>query len=239
MKKYLHQPDQAFLALLQRNHILLLGILTFTALWPTCAISIDSNIVIDEKPRTVTNEITQALTLTPDIANGEKIYSMCGQCHMANGWGKKDGSFPVIAGQHRNVLIKQLEDIQNKNRDNPTMFPFSDPDEIGGIQGVSDVTAYIATLPPDPTPAIGSGKELAKGKSLYQSRCAVCHGDKGQGNNDTFFPRLKGQHHAYLLRQSKWIRDGYRKNANEAMLLQVKTMTDDDLDAVADYLSRL
>ena len=69
--------------------------------------------------------------------------------------------------------------------------------------------------------------------------CAVCHGDKGQGNNDTFFPRLQGQHHAYLLRQSQWIRDGFRKNSNEAMLQQVKTMTDEELDAVADYLSRL
>lgn len=239
MKKYLRQSDSPFRAIRLHSHIIMFGILTFTALWPTCAISINTNIESGQISQVVTNEITLALTLAPDIANGKKIYKMCGQCHMADGWGKKDGSFPVIAGQHRNVLIKQLEDIQNKNRDNPTMFPFSNPDEIGGLQGVSDVTTYITTLPSNPTPGVGSGKSLANGKSLYQSRCAVCHGDKGQGNNDTFFPRLQGQHHAYLLRQSQWIRDGFRKNSNEAMLQQVKTMTDEELDAVADYLSRL
>jgi len=229
MKKYSRQSDSPFRSIRQHSHILMFSILTFTALWPTCAISTNPNIESDQISQAVTNKITLALTLAPNIANGKKIYTMC----------KKDGSFPVIAGQHRNVLIKQLEDIQNKNRDNPTMFPFSNPDEIGGLQGVSDVTAFITTLPSNPTPGVGSGKSLANGKSLYQSRCAVCHGDKGQGNNDTFFPRLQGQHHAYLLRQSQWIRDGYRKNSNEAMLQQVKTMTDEELDAVADYLSRL
>ena len=50
---------------------------------------------------------------------------------------------------------------------------------------------------------------------------------------------MKGQHHAYLLRQLKWVRDGYRKNANEVMVTEVKALSDAELDAVADYLSRL
>jgi cytochrome c553 len=222
-------------------------ILSLTLFWPTCAISINSNIDSPEsKPvettenkSEITNDITKALVLKPDLDNGKKIYVMCGQCHMDTGWGKKDGSFPVIAGQHRNVLIKQLEDIQKKNRDNPTMFPFSNPAEIGGLQGVSDVTAYIATLEGNPDPGVGSGKNLERGEKLYQQRCAQCHGDNGQGNNATFFPRLQGQHHAYLLRQLQWIRDGYRKNSNEAMLQQIESLNDEELDAISDYLSRL
>ena len=211
------------------------AILTSSLLWTTCAISTNTNI---EEPDE-SNDITKALHLKPDLTNGEKIYRMCGQCHMKTGWGKEDGSFPVIAGQHRNVLVKQLEDIQNKNRDNPTMYPFSNPDEIGGLQGVSDVTAYIATLKSPQKPGVGSGKNLTMGETLYKQRCVACHGDKGQGNNDAFIPRVQGQHQAYLLRQLKWIRDGYRKNSDDAMLFQVKTMTDEELDAVADYLSRL
>lgn len=215
----------------QSSHRRLLTlILALTGFIPLCAISTNTNI---EK------EITQALELTPDIKNGEKIYPLCASCHMKNGWGKIDGSFPVIAGQHRKVLIKQLADIRSKNRDNPTMYPFTDPGSIGGMQGISDVTAYIASMEKDPEPGVGDGKNLDIGKSIYQKHCIQCHGDNGQGNNDAFFPSLKGQHHAYLQRQLQWIRDGYRKNANEAMVLEVKALTDAELDAVADYLSRL
>ena len=70
-------------------------ILALIGLMPTCAIS-------------TPEEIRQAHELAPDIENGKKIYRLCANCHMNNGWGKNDGSFPVIAGQHRNVLIKQL-----------------------------------------------------------------------------------------------------------------------------------
>ena len=158
---------------------------------------------------------------------------------MKDGWGKKDGSFPVIAGQHRNVLIKQMADIRSKNRDNPTMFPFTDPNEIGGLQGISDVTAYIESMQRAPDPGVGDGKNIELGKTIYSKQCIHCHGDKAEGNNEAFFPGLNGQHHAYLLRQLMWIRDGYRKNANEAMVKEVKALSDEELDAVADYLSRL
>jgi len=186
-----------------------------------------------------TDEINQMLALTPDIENGRKIYPLCASCHMASGWGKKDGSFPVIAGQLPHVLIKQMADIRARNRENPTMYPFTDPDSIGGIQAMVDVIAYISSLVENPNPGIGDGRLLEIGEVLYQQRCMQCHGDSGQGNNDSFYPRLKGQHFAYILRQIKWIRAGYRKNVNLAMVTEVKQLSDNEMIAVADYLSRL
>ena len=176
---------------------------------------------------------------TASIERGKEIYPLCASCHLDNGWGKEDGSFPVIAGQHRNVLIKQLDDIRARNRENPTMFPFSDPKTIGGHQAVEDVALYISTMKPDPRPGRGDGSQLKLGKQIYQQRCQQCHGKQAEGSNEAYFPRLKGQHHAYLVRQLKWIRDGYRKNSNPGMLEQVKDLSDSDFDAVADYLSRL
>ena len=184
-------------------------------------------------------EINQSLHLTPDIEKGKANYALCANCHMQNGWGKKDGSFPVIAGQHRNVLIKQLADIRSKNRDNPTMYPFTDPGSIGGPQGIADVTAYISYMKSDPEPGTGPGDNLTVGKTIYQKHCAQCHGNRALGNNSAFFPRLKGQHYAYLLRQLRWIRDGYRKNSNPLMVNEVKALSDEELAAIADYLSRL
>ena len=214
-----------------KNSLLVPHILALIWFIPVCAIS-SANELAD-------NEIRQAIALTPDIENGKKIYPLCASCHMQNGWGKTDGSFPVIAGQHRDVLIKQLEDIRLKNRNNPTMYPFTDPVTIGGLQGIADVTAYIATMPVDRDPGTGNGQDLARGKQLYQLHCAQCHGENGQGNNESFFPKLKGQHYAYLLRQLKWIANGYRKNTNPVMVARVKAMSDSELSSIADYLSRL
>ena len=38
--------------------------------------------------------------------------------------------------------------------------------------------------------------------------CASCHGDKGQGTNDDYFPRLAGKPAGYLYNQLVAFRDG-------------------------------
>jgi len=185
------------------------------------------------------DEATEAMKLTPNIENGKKTYELCATCHADNGWGKEDGSFPVIAGQHRSVIIKQLADIRARNRENPTMYPFSGDDVIGGPQGLEDVAEYISQLPKAMVVGQGDGTKLAKGEKLYLEKCVACHGDKGQGNAASFFPRIQGQHYAYTLRQLQWIRDGRRKNANLAMLVLIKDLDDDTLASIADYVSRI
>lgn len=183
-------------------------------------------------------EIEQALSLKANVSNGAKVYELCATCHLETGLGKKDGSFPVIAGQHASVLIKQLADIQARNRANPTMFPFSDTKTIGGIQAVADVTAYISQLKTDGNNGKGDGKDLKKGNQLYQTQCSACHGKRGEGNSEAFFPKLQGQHYSYLARQIRWIRDGFRKNGNAGMVEIVKNYSDEDMNAVADAISR-
>ncbi len=179
-----------------------------------------------------------ALMLTPDLKNGKHSYRLCASCHLENGLGKSNGSFPVIASQHRSVIIKQLKDIQKKYRQNPTMYPFSDPQTIGGVQAIADVAAYIESMPSDKNNGVGSGDNLVSGKELYLNNCIACHGNSGQGDGEKVFPRIKDQHYEYILRQLKWIRDGYRTNSNPGMLALIKNMSDQDLVNLADYVSR-
>ena len=188
------------------------------------------------------DEAADAIKLSPNIKNGEKIYEICATCHEKSGWGKIDGSFPVIAGQHRSVIIKQLIDIRSRNRENPTMYPFSGDDIIGGAQGLADVAAYVSQLPK--TQEIGKGSDLKpaalkKGRKLYKEKCVACHGAKGEGNAENLYPRIQGQHYAYLLRQLKWIRDGRRKNANPAMFALIKDLDDKTLSLIANYVSHI
>ncbi|MEE9492113.1 MAG: c-type cytochrome [Gammaproteobacteria bacterium] len=185
------------------------------------------------------SELLQAIALKGDPVAGEAVYGLCASCHEASGWGEKDGSVPVIAGQHPKVILKQLADIRSRNRENPVMYPFTDPETIGGAQSIADVTAYIATLPRNPQPSVGDGKQLAVGEEIYRQQCVACHGEYGEGNNDAFFPHIQGQHYGYLYRQLIWFRNGLRKNANPVMLEKVRDMMDNEISAVADYVSRL
>ena len=188
-------------------------------------------------------EKDMAITLTPDLENGIEVYEVCSACHLPEGWGGKDGTFPMLAGQHRAVLIKQLADIRALNRDNPTMYPFALPESIGDEQALADVTAYIATLPMNPDNGKGEWAEgtpeYAAGKKLFIDNCIECHGDNGEGIADKFYPKIQGQHYNYMLRQFEWIRDGKRRNANPDMVKQISEFSDKDMKMVINYVSRV
>jgi cytochrome c553 len=188
-------------------------------------------------------ERDEALHLKPNLENGMDVFEVCSACHLTEGWGTKDGTFPQLAGQRRHVLIKQLADIREGNRDNPTMYPFALPESIGDAQALADVVAYIEKLPMNPDNGKGQWEkgtpEFAQGKKLFEDNCVKCHGDQGQGNEEKFYPLIQGQHYKYMLRQFEWIRDGKRRNANPDMVKQIKEFSDKDMQMVINYVSRI
>ncbi len=188
-----------------------------------------------------TGERDEALKLKPNRENGIEVFEVCSACHLTEGWGTKDGTFPQIAGQHQTVLVKQLADIREGNRDNPTMYPFAKPESIGGPQAMADVTYYVSKLPMNPDNGKGPWKpgtpEWKEGQKLFKENCVKCHGDQGQGSAEKFYPQIRGQHYKYMLRQFEWIRTGKRRNANPDMVKQIKNFTRDQEKKVINYVS--
>jgi cytochrome c553 len=186
-------------------------------------------------------EKSEALRKTGDAANGEEAYEVCSACHLPSGAGRPDGTFPQLAGQHTTVLIKQMADIREGVRDNPTMYPFAisltDPQEL------ADVAVYIEKLciPANHGKYEGAdaASQVEKGRALYERQCIECHGRNGEGSKKDFYPVIAGQHYKYLLRQMTEIRDGRRRNANPDMVKVIKTYTDDQLVAISAYQSSL
>lgn len=182
-------------------------------------------------------EKLQALKSRGDALRGEIAFEICQGCHRAGALGRVDGSYPRLAGQHATVLVKQMTDIRAGRRDNPKMYPFADR-HVLGPQDIADIAAFLQGLPVPPNNGKGAGTELDHARRQYDADCADCHGAKGEGDSEKFYPRVAGQHYKYLLRESFAIRDGARRNANPKMVRIIKGYSDAELEAVSDYMSR-
>jgi cytochrome c553 len=67
--------------------------------------------------------------------------------------------------------------------------------------------------------------------SVVKSRCALCHGARGETTSDEF-PRLAGQHEAYLAKEMGDFRAGRRESIMQRF---VKSLSDDEIAAIARY----
>jgi len=187
------------------------------------------------------NEFVEAAQREPDLARGAKLFETCAACHGPRGIGTEDGEIPAIAGQHGSVLLKQLTDFRHQQRRDERMQHFADQHHLPGPQELTDVAAYVASLPRFPRTAegIGDGKSLGEGASTYFRECERCHGPLGQGDLLMRRPRLAGQHYRYLLRQLEDTAQKRRPGMDAAHVDMLRRMSPAELEGVADYLSRV
>lgn len=186
----------------------------------------------------LTGEKLLALKLKGDVERGADAFMGCRGCHRRGATGSPSGTYPRLAGQHATVLIEQMTDIRSGKRQNPKMLPFAD-DHVLTPQEIADIAIYLQELPIGPNLGVGPGTALERGKTLFARDCATCHGEHGEGNAEKFYPLVAGQHFRYLLREARYIRGGQRGNSNPDMVRIIKAYSDDDVEAVADYMARL
>jgi cytochrome c553 len=185
-----------------------------------------------------TGEKVEILKLKGDPGTGRVAYEVCQGCHKPNGAGLSDGTYPQLAGQHATVLVKQMADIREGSRDNPKMFPFAGK-HIVSTQEIADIAVYLEQLEVPEDNGKGPGTAIDLGRAIFRKECATCHGDKGQGDARKFYPMVAAQHYLYMLRQMEQIKEGNRRNAHPKMVKVIKTHSDAELQALADYMSRL
>jgi len=81
---------------------------------------------------------------TPELVNGNKVYSKCIACHGKIGEGKSAQKAPHIGGQYDWYIEKQLVDMKSGARINDAMVP-----TLKGLsdQDMKDVAVYVSKLP--------------------------------------------------------------------------------------------
>ena len=79
------------------------------------------------------------------------------------------------------------------------------------------------------------------GKALYdQKLCTTCHGVGGKQPIVGTYPKLAGQNKDYLVAHFKDIQNGARDNGQTAAMKGIVAgVSDQEIEAIADYLSKL
>lgn len=184
-----------------------------------------------------------------DPAKGEALYTngdsarnipACVACHGAAG-NSTIVQNPKLAGQHEAYIAKQLADFKTPQRNNSVMSTIA--------KGLTDEDIKnIAAFLDKQAPKQGAAKNkdtVEFGKKIFRAgiadisvpACAGCHGPSGDGI-PAQYPRLAGQHQEYAIAQLTAFRSGARKNSPQ-MTTIAKRMTDDEIQAVADYIAGL
>jgi len=188
---------------------------------------------------TATQELERVRHCTPNLAHGADLFGLCAGCHGAQGAGTFDGWVPRIAGQHASVLAKELVDYRYDRRWDPRMQTVADRHNLQSAQEIADVTAYVSRLEGAVPVGKGPGKLLEQGARLYARQCRSCHGDTALGDAARGIPRIAAQHYEYLRRQIHDALEGRRPNFTPAHVRLFAPLEQQDIQAIADYLSRL
>jgi len=178
-----------------------------------------------------------------DPALGRTKSEICQGCHGELG-DSPDPMVPSLAGQYGIYISKQLRDFQAGLRTHQIMSAMaatiSDKD-------LADISAYFSSRPKMKGNGLG-GNPL--GEKLFHfgdmSRmmvgCVNCHGIRGKGKSpiNYVFPVIGGQRKNYLIVQLVNFREGNRANSpGGVMNIVTQHMTDEEIEALADYISTL
>lgn len=184
-----------------------------------------------------------------DAAAGQQKAAVCAACHGADGNSLVE-TFPRIAGQHDTYLFKQLVEIKQgadsngeKGRMVAEMMAIVAP---LSEQDLADLAAYYASQKAvegtTPENVVAAGEALYRGGDIKRGipACLACHGPRGVGHSLAKYPRISGQHPAYIKGQLLKFRSGERNNDPNGMMRDIAAkLTDAEIELLAQYLAGL
>ena len=160
--------------------------------------------------------------------------AVCGACHGPDGNSSMVGS-PSLAGQPKIFLENNLIMIREGIRNIPVMK--------GQLDGLSDpqiiaLAKFYSAQVLKPEPGKRDEALYERGQLLSkQALCGTCHLPDYVGREQ--MPRLAGQREDYLLHNMRQFRNNQATGRDTIMAASLYGMNDDDLRAIAQYLSQL
>jgi cytochrome c553 len=176
------------------------------------------------------------LSIVAPLSYGQDInarLNACGVCHGADGNSSASGT-PSLAGQPKVFLENSLILIREGIRQIPVMK--------GQLDGVSDpqiiaMAKFYTSQTLNPEPSKRDDALYERGQILSkQALCGTCHLPNYVGREQ--MPRLAGQREDYLLHTLRQFTHNTAKGRDTIMAATLYGINDDDLKALAHYLSQ-
>lgn len=173
-------------------------------------------------------------TALADVAKGAALSASCAHCHGTDG-NSSAAAYPNLASQTKEYLYRQIKAFKDKQRTDPQMSPMVGILDDEGMRHLAD---FYNFQNPARKPSKVDEAQFALGKKFAEElQCASCHQPGYKGLNE--FPRLARQKQPYLVKQLKAFRDGTRVDASGVMAPTAKNLSDEQIEALAHYLSSL
>jgi len=168
----------------------------------------------------------------------------CAACHGADG-NSITPDWPSLAGQHATYIVRQIRAFKAGERTDVTMKPFAD---LLSEQDMLDLAAYFSAQTPTPKGAdpalVTLGQQIYRGGVPERgiAACIACHGPDGAGNPLAAYPRISGQHAAYVTKTLNAYASGDRRSdveQNQMMRNIAGLLFEDEIRALASYVQGL
>jgi cytochrome c553 len=169
-----------------------------------------------------------------DAVAGKQKAQVCVACHGADGHSTIPQN-PILAGQTARYLYLQIRDFKEGRRKDPMMSPM-----VANLsrEDMLDIAAYYAAQKPNGQNSRGDLSLAAKGKQVADAAlCTMCHLGGFSGQNEV--PRVAGQHYEYTRKQLLDFKNKNRTNDAGNMTAVMRTISDEDIDALAAYTASL
>lgn len=209
------------------------------------ALAISQQAVSEEKqPRrpddlSAIKEFDAAISIGGDPVRGMKLYATCVDCHGRDGMGQSDGTVPVLAGQYRIVLLRQMIDYRSHRRWDSKLEHADQLRKLSRPRDLADVATYLSSLAVLGPARTGDGRHLGVGTATYLERCSQCHGANGLGDPSRGIAVLAGQHQPYLYRQFFDVLEQRRPTLAVSHGRFMIDLIQSQTIGIADHLSRL
>lgn len=125
------------------------------------------------------------------MATGQRMFlTYCSQCHGSDAGGSKGFPNLTVSGEKSWLYGNQPETIvRTLTEGRQGMMPPMGA-AVGGKQGVTEVANYVRSL----SGLSHDATLAAKGKPLFATACAGCHGATGEGNQALGAPNLSDRY---------------------------------------------